>query len=307
MQEAYGRADPAPDRATDPAGRPPIGPDAVPTVMDPAHLTDRSNPNDICPFFRAEHARSLGATVRARRRGQSLHRRGWSAAPVRAPAGTGVPDRRARQLPPVPPGRGQSAEGRRSSAGQARPLDAGRSRSALALVAAAALSVGFLLVRGDMTVPVASVAPSTLVAASPAVESPLAVAPPEPTATPAPTAFAERDGIGDARSRRRRRRLLRPRPRPDATANERPIRVAGAVPGHEGLLDLHRPIRRQPPEHRQLLRNCVRDGARHEPADRGPDDDSGGRPDPHAAPDPLTWPASTSGASTPSRSTATGP
>ena len=75
----------------------------------------------------------------------------------------------------------------------------------------------------------------------------------------------------------------------DAAADERPLRAPRPVPGHAGLLDLHRPVGRQPREHRQLLRRAVRHGARHEPADRRPDHDPGRRQDPHAATDPLTW------------------
>jgi hypothetical protein len=70
--------------------------------------------------------------------------------------------------------------------------------SALFLVSAAAASVGFLLVRGGLSVPSASLAPGNVAAVigSPAqssavavIDSPSSVAPtPEPTASPPPTA-----------------------------------------------------------------------------------------------------------------------
>jgi hypothetical protein len=189
VQEAYGRADPAPERASDPAGQSPSGPDAPPTVMDPAHLTERSHPNDICPFFRADHGGLLGPPFEV------------PAEANRCVAVGGPQPQSARQQELVCLTAGHAnchlfVQGvtSRQKAVARPPVKRGLSTpvilSALALVTAAAASVGFLLVRGGLTMPVASVPPSAVAVVAPAAASPV-VAVALPTATVAiPTASA---------------------------------------------------------------------------------------------------------------------
>ena len=166
------------------------------------------------------------------------------------------------------------------------------------------MSVGFLLVRGGFDLPAVSAGASQLAVASgrhrrsrrrrrrpcrdrphrprrsPRPSSPSASAslhaadgPPPPTTPP-----RDADAAGPDR---------------DARPVERPLRAPRAVPGRRRLLGLHGPARRQSAEHRQLLRGAVRHRARHEPADRRPDEHPRRRRDPHAAADPLTWRRST--------------
>lgn len=185
MQEAYGRADPAPERAADPAEWP-TWPGASPTVMDPAHPTERILQNDICPFFRSDRAGLLeppfempdqanrciavGAPQPQSARQQEL---------VCLTAGhvnchlflQGVVNRRKAVVrPPVK-----------------RGLSTPVVLSALAFVLAAAASVGFLLVRGGLTMPVPSASPSAVAVVTPTAASPAAVALPDPTPTEQPT------------------------------------------------------------------------------------------------------------------------
>jgi len=55
------------------------------------------------------------------------------------------------------------------------------------------------------------------------------------------------------------------------------------MPVDPELLDLHRPRRRQPAQHRQLVRGAVWHGSQDEPADHRPDPDPGRRQDTDAA------------------------
>ena len=187
MQEAYGRADSAPERAADPADRP-REPGAAPTVMDPANLTERSHPNDICPFFRSDRAGLLEPPFEMPDEAN------------RCIAVGGPQPQSARQQELVCLTAGhfnchlflQGVVNRRKAVVRLpakRGLSTPVALSALALVAAAALSVAFLLVRGGLTMPVASVVPSGVAVISPAPASQVAVALPDPTPTEAiPTA-----------------------------------------------------------------------------------------------------------------------
>lgn len=186
MQEAYGRSDPADDEWH--------------VVVDRSDPTDRSPNPDTCPFLRTVD----GATVLR--------------PPVEAPdpanrcTAIGAPaaqSPRQQELVCLTAAHGNCPRYLRGALEPAKPVvrpavQRGPSSaviaSALILVAAAAASVGFLLVRGGLSVPTASSAPGNVAAitGSPAPSSALAVidspspVPPttEPTAspTPAPTA-----------------------------------------------------------------------------------------------------------------------
>ena len=161
--------------------------------------------------------------------------------------------------------------------------------SALALVLAAAISVGFLLVRGGFDLPATAAAESPIAAAS---------VPPAPTPTTAAVATASPSAL--ASSAPSAAATLSPPPpteppaRADASSNaepgsdQRPLRAPRALPGRTRLLGLHGSSGRQSPQHRQLLRHSVRDGDRDEPPARRPDEHPHRRRDPHAATDPLT-------------------
>ena len=186
MQEAYGRSDPADDEWH--------------VVVDRSDPTDRSPNPDTCPFLRTVD----GATVLR--------------PPVEAPdpanrcTAIGAPaaqSPRQQELVCLTAAHGNCPRYLRGALEPAKPIvrpavQRGPSSaviaSALILVAAAAASVGFLLVRGGLSVPTASIPPGNVAAitGSPAPSSALAVidspspVPPttEPTAspTPAPTA-----------------------------------------------------------------------------------------------------------------------
>ena len=186
--------------------------------------------------------------------------------------------------------------------------------SALLLVAAAAMSVGFLLVRGGFDLPavaaasraaVASVPPALVPSPStPAVSGSASPVPsaaptssPSPVREPAATDRASSDAGTNAVPAGANR---------DPGPIQQPLRAPRAVPRRRRLLGLHGPARRQSAEHRQLLRGAIRHRDRHEPADRRPDEHPHGRRGPHATTDPLTWRRSTTARSRSSRSTATG-
>ncbi len=189
MHEAYGRSDPAADEWH--------------VVVDRSDPTDRSpNPN-TCPFLRTVD----GATVLR--------------PPVEAPdpanrcTAVGAPapqSARQQQLVCLTSGHGNCPRYLRGALVPPEPIVRSRIQrgpssaviaSALILVAAAAASVGFLLVRGGLSVPTASLAPGNVAAitGSPAPSSAVAVivspspvrpttaptASPPPTPTPTPT------------------------------------------------------------------------------------------------------------------------
>ena len=184
MQEAYGRSDP--------------GADEWHVVVDRSDPTDRSPNPDTCPFLRtvdgptalrppveapdpANRCTAIGAPAAQSPRQQEL---------VCLTSAHGNCPRYLRGAlePPKPVVR---------SAAKRAPSSAVIA-SALILVSAAAASVGFLFVRGGLSVPSASLAPGNVAAIigspvpSPVVaviDSPSPVAPtPEPTASPTPTA-----------------------------------------------------------------------------------------------------------------------
>lgn len=203
MQEAYGRADPSAEQASDAPGSPSGMPDAPSLPMDPADPDGRSEHADTCPFLRADRA-------------------GVMASPIEAPdpanrcVAVGAPapqSARQQELVCLTAGhancprylRGALVPRQRIAAasiqrGPSTPVIA----SALTLVLAAAASVGFLLVRGGLGMPVASGAPVVaVVSQAPATAGPPARSPtptatqppspspaptPTPTPTPAPTA-----------------------------------------------------------------------------------------------------------------------
>jgi hypothetical protein len=191
VQKANGRADPAAERAIDPAGNPPFRPDARPIgsdPTDPANPADRYHPLEICPFFRGDHRGLLGPPIEF-------------PDPVNRCIAIGAPQpQSARQqelvcltaghatCPRFVQGEVARTKALAKPAGQRGP-SAPVIAAALALVAATAVSIGFLLVRGGLAMPVVSVGPSLVAVASPApVVAGAAVASPSPTATAIPTA-----------------------------------------------------------------------------------------------------------------------
>jgi LysM domain-containing protein len=183
VQEAYGRSDPAADEWH--------------VVVDRSDPIDRSPNPDTCPFLRTVD----GATVLR--------------PPVEAPdpanrcTAIGAPtpqSARQQELVCLTSGHGNCPRYLRGALVPTEPIarsaiQRGPSSaviaSALILVAAAAASVGFLLVRGGLSVPTASIAPGNVAAitASPApssavavIDSPSPIAPtPSPTLAPTPT------------------------------------------------------------------------------------------------------------------------
>ena len=217
MQEAYGRVHPAFARASKRAGSPPsatdepsasdepppasgapsTASDEPPTAFDhsdPADPARRDHGLDVCPFLQAATSGILGPPVEA-------------PDPSNRCVAIGSPtpqSARQQQLVCLTTGHGNCP---RYLRGVLVPretvvrtgLDRGPSPpvivSALALVVAAAASVGFLLVRGSLAMPIASVPPGPVAAISqspsPAavvVDSPRPASPvPTPTPTLAPT------------------------------------------------------------------------------------------------------------------------
>lgn len=194
MQEASGRADPAPQRASDPAVTLPkasdAASDAAPRIMDPGHLTGRSRDPDTCPFLQARRRGRLGSPIQTP---DSVNRCTAVGEPQPQSA-------RQQELVCLTAGHGncplflQGVVARRKTAVSRTSVERGPSTpiivSALALVAAAAASIGFLLVRGGLAMPVASTLPSAVAIVSPAPTSVVvALVSPSPTATIAiPTA-----------------------------------------------------------------------------------------------------------------------
>ena len=188
MQEAYGRSDPAAD-------------DEWHVVVDRSDPTDRSPNPETCPFLRtvdgatvlrppieapdpANRCTAIGAPAAQSPRQQELV--------CLTSAHSNCPRYLRGALEPGTPVAQSAVKRTPSSAVIA---------SALILVAAAAASVGFLLVRGGLSVPSASIAPGNVAAiiGSPApssavavIDSPSPVAPtteptPSPTASPTPS------------------------------------------------------------------------------------------------------------------------
>ena len=155
----------------------------------------------------------------------------------------------------VRPGRARPA-GRRRAAESAAP-----SSSAIAVVPSASPS------RHGEPRGLGRAVPSAAPPAAPSVERQS----PEPDARP-PDA--------DPESRPARR------PSPSAVRHARPelgsLRPADGVPGQAGLLAVPRPVRRQPVQHREVLRRAARDRQGPEPVDRVRAQ-GGSRPDPAAA------------------------
>ena len=144
--------------------------------------------------------------------------------------------------------------------------------SALLLIAAASMSVGFLLVRGgfDLPVSLAGRVPDCRcddrVAAADAV--PGCIGPGAEHSAGHRTARGITDPDARADGATRDRDTARGDPAADPGPFERPLRPPRGVPGRAGVLGLLRPAGRQSGQHRQLLRSSVRHRARHEPAGR---------------------------------------
>jgi LysM repeat protein len=195
VQEAHGRADPAGSERPYAAGPPMRAAGARRTTFNPSDPAVASEILDTCPFLRADRA-------------------GVMAAPIEAPDAV---NRCIAVGPPTP----QSARQQELvclTSGHANcprylrgvlipreavartPVKRGPSApviaASLALVTAAAASIGFLLVRGGLGMPVPSIQPSLVAVVSPAPSSAAVaiaspsptVAAPSPTPSPAPTA-----------------------------------------------------------------------------------------------------------------------
>lgn len=183
MREASGRSDPADDEWH--------------VTVDRSHPTDRSANPETCPFLRTvDRAAMLRPPVEA-------------PDPANRCTAVGAPtpqSARQQQLVCLTSGHGSCPRYLRGELVATEPivraaLQRGPSTpviaSALLLVAASAASVGFLLVRGGLSIPTPSIAPGNVAAvtSSPAppsavaiVESPGPIVPtPTPTASPPPT------------------------------------------------------------------------------------------------------------------------
>jgi hypothetical protein len=199
VQDAYGRADPAAKRAFDVADTASTVESAPPLIAYPSEPTGRSERPDTCPFLRADEEGVLTLPIEAP-----------DAANRCVAVGPPTPQSVAQQqivcltashanCPRYLRGAlvpGESVLRTRVKRGPSTPVIA----SAITLILAAAASVGFLLVRGGLTMPVASSAPNVAVAVSPPPASagqalvpsasPAARATASPAPTPAPTPSA---------------------------------------------------------------------------------------------------------------------
>jgi hypothetical protein len=201
VHDAYGRTDPAAERAVEVADTADTIESAPPLNAYPTEPTGRSERPDTCPFLRAVDEGALTLPIEAP-----------DAANRCVAVGPPAPQSAAQQqivcltashancprylrgalVPSEPVAR------TRVKRGPSPPVIA----SAITLVLAAAASVGFLLVRGGFTMPVASTAPNVAVAVTPPPASagqailpsptPAAsvTASPEPTPAPTPSATA---------------------------------------------------------------------------------------------------------------------
>lgn len=190
MQEAYGRVDPAFVRTAKRAGSPPTASDEPPSAFDhsdPADPARRAREQDVCPLLQAVAGGILGPPVEA-------------PDPSNRCVAIGAPtpqSARQQQLVCLTAGHANCPRYLRGvlvpremvlrtgvERGPSSPVIA----SALALVVAAAASVGFLLVRGSLAMPPASAPPEQVAAVSQAPTSAaVAVDSPRP-ASPTPTA-----------------------------------------------------------------------------------------------------------------------
>jgi hypothetical protein len=183
VREAYGRSDPAADEWH--------------VTVDRSHPTDRSLNPDTCPFLRTvDQATMLRPPVEA-------------PDPANRCAAVGAPtpqSARQQELVCLTSSHGNCPRYLRGEIVATEPVvraavQRGPSTaviaSALALVAAAAMSVGFLLVRGGLSIPTPSIVPGNVAAitGSPAPSSAVAITEsrspirptPAPTASPTPT------------------------------------------------------------------------------------------------------------------------
>ena len=189
MQEAYGRADPAAERESDPAGDSPSASETPWTTADPSDPLARAHELDVCPFLQAESEGILGPPIEAP---DDANR----CVAIGPPAPQSA---RQQELVCLTSGHGNCPRYLRGVLVPREPVARSRVKrgpstpviaSALALVVAAAASVGFLLVRGGLSMPIASSSPGLVAVVSPA---PASVAPsvalptPSPSPTPAPT------------------------------------------------------------------------------------------------------------------------
>ena len=184
MREAPGRSDPADDEWH--------------VTVDRSHPTDRSTNPATCPFLRTvDRAANFGPPVEA----PDLANRCTAVGPPTPQSA------RQQELVCLTSGHGNCPRYLRGELVAAVPVGRATKRgpstaviaSALLLVAAAATSVGFLLVRGGLSIPTPSVEPGNVAAVtgSPAptsavavIDSPNPIRPtpaPTPSPTPAPT------------------------------------------------------------------------------------------------------------------------
>ena len=286
VREASGRSDPADDEWH--------------VTVDRSHPTDRSLNPETCPFLRTvDRAALLRPPVEA-------------PDPANRCTAVGAPtpqSARQQELVCLTSGHSNCPRYLRGELVAAEPVvraavQRGPSTpviaSALLLVAAAATSVGFLLVRGGLSIPTPSIAPGNVAAVIDSPAPPSAVAVVESPSADQADGDTDVDAIADGGADAHHCPDAGPDNRPDprshagARADERSLRGSRPVSEHARLLDLHRPLRRQLREHRQLVRGPLRHGCADEPGDGRSDHDSGGRQDPHAAADPLSWPPSRS-------------
>lgn len=227
MQEAYGRADPAGGERPTPTGRPMRVPGLRQKTFDPSDPAVASDDLSTCPFLRADQAGVMGPPIEAP-----------NAANRCVAVGPPTPQS-ARQLELVCLTSGH-ANCPRYLRGVLIPRDAVARASvkrgpstpvigaSLALVAAAAASIGFLLVRGGLGIPVASIQPGLVAVASPAPASAGAV-----IVTPSPTAVAptETPSLPPTPSP-----SLAPTPTPTAAPTPRPTPTAAPTSDRYTLL-----------------------------------------------------------------------
>ena len=164
----------------------------------------------------------------------------------------------------------------------------------LVLVLSAGISFGFVVQRGGIDLPAAAAGASPTELAI--------VASPTPEATPSPTGAPATPSESPAPTPEA---TLQPHPRPDAgsdgrahgepdypsdgdpAAHQRSLRPVDALHRPGGLLHVCRPGRRQPVQHRQLLRRAAGHDLRLEPEICERRRPAGGRPDPDATAHPV--------------------
>jgi hypothetical protein len=186
VHEAYGRSDPAAERSAEPPFRLPSAHADAPGEVDGA-AADGGLSHATCPFLQTEIGGVVGPPVEAP---DSANRCVAIGPPIPQAA-------RQQQLVCLTAGHANCPRYLRGALVPREPVvrtpvERGPSTpvvaSALLLVVAAAASVGFLLVRGGLSMPLASMPPESVAAVSPGPATGIgAIATPAPTATATPT------------------------------------------------------------------------------------------------------------------------